>query len=218
MKTLILASSAAIALLSVPAQAQQTQQGWYAGGLLGYVWNQDQKWSGEPGKATVVLDDGYDVSLFAGYNFGALGTAGSARAELEYSWRKSDVGKFKDNGVTIPDSSGSYTESALFVNAFYDFDQSGSVWVPFVGAGVGYGKLDYDNFKLNGNTVLDDSDSVWGYQLIAGVGYTLNPQTRLFADYRYRDWDDSNVKQPWGTKVKIENASSSLNFGVLYQF
>lgn len=214
MKKFILAVTALTAFSAAPALADE---GFYVGALGGYVWNNNQAFKDSGTKYTVTLDGGYDVSVFGGYNFGSVGTAGSARGEVQYSYREADVNDVKVNGSKA-NAGGTYTESGLFFNGYYDFDQSGAPLVPYVGAGVGYGRVNFDNYAAGGNVVLDKGDDLWSYQLIAGAGYNINPTTRVFADYRFRSWQETDVTARNGSSAKITPQSSSLNVGVLIAF
>lgn len=202
-------------LLAIPVSAEP---GFYIGGLIGGVWNSDQDFSAGGDKFSLSSDFGGDFSLMGGYNFGMVGDYGSARAELQFSGRSSDVDNFKVKGLDTDESGGRLEESAVFLNGYYDFEMENPAWVPYLGAGVGYGNLNYDKASIDGIKVLNGSDDVWGYQLIAGVGYDFSPKTRVFADYRFRQWQDVDIKTQFGDKASIGNSSSSINLGVMYTF
>jgi OOP family OmpA-OmpF porin len=66
--------------------------------------------------------------------------------------------------------------------------------------------------------VLDDSDSVFAYQAIAGLGYHLNWRTQLFADYRYFAAADSSLSTRTNVSVVVDYADYTLLFGLRFSF
>ncbi|QIE43232.1 outer membrane protein [Meridianimarinicoccus aquatilis] len=207
MKRTLLVTTAIVLAASTPIFAEG---GFYLGALVGGVVNQNQDLDGSAGGLTISLDGGADLSIFGGYDFGKVGKLGSLRTELQFSGRASET-----DGAT----EGTYTEEAVFLNVLHDFTLSEqSKWVPYLGAGIGHGKLEYDDYRANGTTLLNGSDEVWGGQLILGLGYQLTEGARVFADYRYRNWADTKVSDVSGRAVSIDNASSSINFGAAYTF
>ena len=55
-------------------------------------------------------------------------------------------------------------------NVDYDFD-TGSRWVPYVGGGLGVATISVDTETDTGTSLVDDSDTVFAYQVGAGIGY-----------------------------------------------
>ena len=97
----------------------------------------------------------------------------------------------------------------LFANLYYGFGNGNSRFTPYVGVGVGAMrvKLDYSatsirnsdrdallalgrNPNAAGTTSRADkslSDTLWGYQFMAGVDYALGPASALTVKFRYGD-------------------------------
>ena len=98
------AIAAATLVAITAAAAAHADDGFYIGGLVGGVSNPDED-----------FDVGVDLSVFAGYDFGRIGGAGSLRTELQFSGRASDP-----HGAGADD--GTYSEEATFPNVFHDFD------------------------------------------------------------------------------------------------
>ena len=59
---------------------------------------------------------------------------------------------------------------AFMANVDYDFD-TGSRWVPYVGGGLGVATISVDTETDTGTSLVDDSDTVFAYQVGAGIGY-----------------------------------------------
>ena len=73
--------------------------------------------------------------------------------------------------VTGPrDLVGDFSMLAFMANVDYDFD-TGSRWVPYVGGGLGVATISVDTETDTGTSLVDDSDTVFAYQVGAGIGY-----------------------------------------------
>lgn len=143
----------------------------------------------------VSVDNGYGLGVAGGYDFGP------ARIEIEGSYRDSNVGKLKVNGV-VAGGSGDLQIQALMINGFADFKTGGMV-TPYVGAGVGYAKVELNH----------DDDSVPAGQVSAGVLIALSPSVAIDLGYRFMATDDPEIQ---GQKIKIRQHSALL--GVQFRF
>jgi len=97
-------------------------------------------------------------------------------------------------GFGIPLSSGAFTSAggssftnshsgdirswAIMANAWYDFNPGGT-WHPYVGGGVGYADVEFEAGPVSA------SDSGLAFQFAVGIGFDINPTTRLSGEYRY---------------------------------
>lgn len=86
---------------------------------------------------------------------------------------------------------GDFQALTFKVNGFYDIDL-GFAWKPYVGGGIGLTKVSVDvSSGTTGNVLVDDSETVFSYQVGGGVGYEFPlPEGRsitLSLDYRYFD-------------------------------
>ncbi len=86
---------------------------------------------------------------------------------------------------------GDFQALTFKANAFYDIDL-GFAWKPYVGGGIGLTKVSVDvSSGTTGNVLVDDSETVFSYQVGGGVGYEFPlPEGRsvtLSLDYRYFD-------------------------------
>jgi outer membrane protein OmpA-like peptidoglycan-associated protein len=104
------------------------------------------------------------------------------RTELEGGYRRNNV-KEINNCPTCGDS-GDQTAWTAMVNALYDFQTDG--WVhPYLGVGVGGADVKFQGIGPIGGTNFDDSQWVFAYQGIAGIGITLDRPVEAFIEYRY---------------------------------
>ena len=141
----------------------------YVSGNFGLVSASDANLSGEAGSAgELSMHQGYGFLAAVGNNFDGL------RAEAEIAYRTNDLNK-NSNRPAI----GDIKSFAVMGNLLVDFAASENVR-PFLGAGMGLAKIDGNSTFLN-----DASDTVFAYQLMAGVGFPLTHVTTIDLQYRY---------------------------------
>ncbi len=126
-------------------------------------------------------ETGFGASGALGYDFGAV------RVEGEVAWRRVDIETIEVRDATgslraIHDVTGVIepelpTRTAVLsgmVNGWLDLDLALPVQ-PFIGGGAGVARVSSDN----------SSDTVFAWQVGAGIGYPLGPTVTLQAGYRY---------------------------------
>lgn len=209
MKHRLLFAAAAAALLA-PSIAVAQDSGVYLRGQAGYGIftdadlspDDDQFGTGFNGE--VVAEGNGALSLGIGYDYG-----NNWRVELGVDSLYNDLGAI---GEQIQSSAKLRTTSYM-LNALYDFDDFGR-WEPYVGAGVGFteGKanLTANDFPSSSNTVIrnpacvtaatsptlvracdtDSSDSVFSWNLIAGLGYKITERLHWDTNYKYTNMGD----------------------------
>lgn len=154
---------------------------------------------------------------------GALGSAaigmrhGPFRGEIEGLYSESDDKSNNVSGVGSANSDGKTKLTAAMGNAYYDIANVKG-FVPYVGGGVGYGHVKFDNYRANGANLVDKSDNVLAYQGIAGVSYQINPCWDLTAEYRYIGTQDASVRTSAGNKTDISYDSNNVLVGARYNF
>lgn len=118
---------------------------------------------------------------------------------------------------------GDITMLAVWANAFYDFDLQ-SAWKPYVGGGLGFARVSIDaKSEATGSSLADDDDTVFAYQIGAGLGYALSqsPERTLTAtlDWRYYGSDDPALKgDVTGAKFHTEIDGHYAGAGIRYGF
>lgn len=229
MVTRLLMASAALTLTASTLAAQSLTEGAYIQGFLGYSQLQDTDFSGTIGGASQSVDTEFDGGFGLGVAVGTeiprwsndkIGT----RVELELSYRDNDVDSvdFSGNGPgSEANISGDVSQTSLFANVLFDFKQN-SAWTPYAGFGIGAAYSDLD-FAYGPGVALDDSDTNFAAQLIAGVAYDINATTAFTVDARYsRAFDVSSERlAPNGAStgtVEDDLDTFSVNFGLRYSF
>jgi len=165
----------AVPLLMLAGHAAHADvPGWYIGAGAGWSDLQEMKNNG----TDIRFDNGFLVSGFAGYNFGAL------RAEGEIGYRHHDVKSLSSGGVGLTSPSGDASALSFMANGIYSFFPQ-SRFTPYLGAGIGVARLSLNSVAGSGATIVDSDDTRFAYQGIAGVSYALTPSVSLGLDYRY---------------------------------
>jgi opacity protein-like surface antigen len=128
----------------------------------------------------VSYDLGYSAGAMVGYSFGGV------RVEFEYNYRDNPADTIATAGGT-QFATGSLTWNSYMVNVLYDFD-TGSKWVPYVGAGLGATKVKANNIHsadlTQTGSYLNGSDNAFAAQFIAGVEYAVSDKLGITVDWR----------------------------------
>jgi outer membrane protein OmpA-like peptidoglycan-associated protein len=192
--------------LSVPgaAMAQQTT-GFYVGGAGGYNILEDADISRITPGVSATFKDGWAASGTAGYGLG-----NGIRLELEYAYRENKVDKLGGTG-----GSGTATSHAVLTNVLYDF-ATGTPFTPYVGAGLGVGRVSYDDFRLGG-TPFSASSTEFAYQGIAGVSYGITPNLKIDVDYKYFSTLDPRF-QVASARIDSEYHAHTIFVGLRWEF
>ncbi|WP_170545891.1 outer membrane protein [Ruegeria arenilitoris] len=229
MVTRLILASAALTVSASALAAQSLSDGLYIQGFAGYSQLQDSDFSGtvngSPQSVDTEFDAGYGLGIAVGteiprWSNDRIGT----RVELELSYRDSDVDgvNFSGNGPGAEGNiSGDVTQTSLFANVLVDFKQAGA-FTPYVGLGLGATYSDLD-FAYGPGVALDDSDTNFAAQVIAGVAYEINANVALTLDTRYsRAFDVSSERlAPNGAltgTVEDDIDAFSVNVGLRYGF
>jgi len=202
----ILLSIAAVTMIAVPMNSFSAEDSVYIKGNIGLGMALDSDIDNMPnnaGTAKMTLDSGFLATAAVGYDF-----TGPFRVEGEYGWQKNDLDQLSFNNQFGNFQEGDLTTQSLMVNAYYDLATS-SPWSPFVGAGIGWAKVDLDTPALP----LGDNDDVFAYQLMAGVSYAIDDQWSIDGQYRFFGTQDATIQ---GADFSMN--SNDLMIGLRYNF
>ncbi len=176
----LLITAAAFAVISGgaagKAEAQTTgrytyDRNMYVSGSLGYSFLGESEV--ERGIFRGDLDNTFGLSGAIGRSWGP-----NSRGELELQYREADIDAF---GIF-----GDVETWGIFANGYYDFDL-GMAFEPYVMGGLGAMVHDAStNFTSN-------SDTVFAWQVGAGINADLSPQVQYFTGYRYQNGWEANL-------------------------
>ena len=198
-------------LMAMPAFA--ADQGLYAevGAGLALLRDSDLTDSTAPGFVLETdFDNGYLVNAALGTKFGA------ARVEGEISYQKNDFDSASIAG--IPGSaalSGDVSSLAFLMNGYFHFGGN-ATFSPFITAGLGAAKVEVNDLTVVGSVLppVSDDDTVFAYQLGAGVDLKLNDAVTVDFKYRYFATSDPELF----ITGKAEISSHNLMAGVRCTF
>lgn len=192
--------------------AAYSAAGPYVSGNIGMVIPEDSDVTDStyPG---VILDTEFDtgmaIGMAAGYAFDY-----NFRLEAEITYQQTDFDKGSIAGVGSTPLSGDASCFAFLVNFYYDFKNS-SRFIPFISAGVGIAYAEVDDFNAPGSGYpsASDDDTVFAYQLGAGVGYAVSETVLIDCKYRYFALDDPDFDT-----TTAEYASHNIYLGLRLAF
>jgi len=144
------------------------------------------------------FDPGVYVGGAGGFDFGFL------RLEGELSYKEADMKSIKDNtgANQYRDIDGNLGALAFMGNAFFDIHNATPV-TPYLGGGIGFATLHMaDTYATNTTTnnsrdhmYPKDDDTVFAYQLGAGLDIALTRRFSLDLGYRYFNTDRANFSR-----------------------
>jgi opacity protein-like surface antigen len=172
-------------------------KGFYAGGAVGVNILTDSDVEGGGTTTSVDFDTGYAGLGAVGYGFG-----NGLRLEGEIGYRDNDA-----------DDIGSAKAWDFMGNLLYEFPSKGK-FRPYIGAGIGAVRTEFEDGLVAGGNIIDDNDVVFGYQGIAGVAVALHERIDLTLDYRYLGTSDSTFSTAAGGKVDAEYDSHTFMVGL----
>lgn len=155
------------------------------------------------------FDTGFTAGVAVGYGFSDRQRFGSGlwnnlRIEAELGYDESDIENDSSNAELS-------VQKYMF-NVYYDFD-TGTNWRPFVGGGVGAADIEADGVSL-----VDDDDTVFAYQVRAGVAYQFTPTISGTLGYRFFDTEDPEFRSASGTQFDTETRSHAVEVGIRIRF
>ena len=208
----LLISGAILASASSAALADSTYIGIHG------MWTdlKDFDFNVAPGTVESQFDSGVGFGITLGRSFDQF------RGELEYSSRKNDIKSHSLNGgSTLPGSKGEAKSDAFMLNGYYDIDTN-SAFVPYLGAGFGMAKVKFDDFGVAAiPDVLNDNESQFAYQFMAGGEYRFADTWGLFAEYRYfatADVDVNTSSATGGVSNSIAYKTNNILVGARFRF
>ncbi|MHA6721527.1 OmpA family protein [Sphingomonas sp. RS2018] len=233
MRKLAIVMALATTALTTPAMARD--DAWYVGVEGGAMIVEDIDFDirttagvTTANAATVDHRYGFDVDGIIGYDFGAF------RAEAEVGYKRANLDGYRSS-VTTPvygttgalgnQASGNFdyaggTTSVLsfMVNGLLDFGDDDGV-TGFVGGGVGVARVKAEDYGLNRRgAFLNDSDTVFAWQALAGIRAPLTDNVDATLKYRFFNADDVRLVDVTGRGFDGRYRSHSILGGLTYNF
>ena len=222
MRKLAVAVALASTTLASPVLARDNS--WYVGVGAGAMLVEDLDLDIGTFNNAGTLDHraGYDVEGTVGYDFGGF------RAEVEVGFREADIksGRFTTPGIpSLPGGAGSFTGStalngdsnalSFMVNGLLDFGDDDGLQ-GFVGGGAGVARVSVE--PVFAGPFLDDSDTGFAWQAIAGVRAPLSDNIDVGLKYRFFNADNLDLVDQAGRDVSTRFRSHSILGTLTFNF
>jgi outer membrane protein OmpA-like peptidoglycan-associated protein len=213
MKKLSVSALALVAaLVAAPFAAHaDTTPGWYAGAGFGATFDNDPTIYAPTTTRRTAEEERANLDLLGNVGFA---WDNGLRLEGEYFHNQSNV---KSVEAAPTGAGGHLSNNTLFGNVFYDCNM-GSMFTPYVGAGVGPDFANVKSVGANGVGYLRGDTTTLGYQGIVGVSAQLDDNWAVTADYRYVGSTDPKVDSTIRGQGRVENDSHNLLVGIRYSF
>lgn len=162
-----------------------------------------------------------DISLEFETGWAGIGAIGyrienfRAEAELGYQANDYDQAEFLGYGIAL---SGDVTTTTFLANAYYDFF-NGSKWTPFLTAGLGMAKVEVNDMMILGDSASwSEDDTVFAWQVGAGVSYAVNQNFDLELKYRFQMTDNLELAD-YNDRLTVDGPSThNIYLGARFMF
>ena len=179
-------------------------RGIYVGASAGAVIRPDTILSSPSlGTETMEFSPGFTFGGFLGYDFG-----NNIRLEGELSYHENEI---RTGGGKDPQA----VTSAMMFNGYYDVPSETRLKLYF-GGGLGVATAQLETVSLG--QVIDANESVFAYQLEAGIGWNYNPKASFSLGYRFFDAADPEFVLPAGQRVQMGLKTHELILKMRYLF
>lgn len=195
--------------------------------------NDTNQWVSDRGYTSTIVDktledNVWGAKLAVGNEFKMCKPYAKAfRVELEYGITDDTENKgsygHNINGFTIPTGYGIESRiQTVMINGYWDIN-TGTKFVPYIGAGIGYANIREKAFVSNQyatETAKDKEDNL-AWQLSAGVSYEITADLDAELGYRYTDYGTIKQSESRGyyqSGMKRDYDSHEVLLGVRYTF
>ena len=170
--------------------------------------------AGAVGVVDTELDEGSALKFILGKQLESF------RVEAEIALRMSEVEAHKLGSDTLPGSVGDAESKGYMLSALYDIGDTSKRVVPYVGAGVGVGAVQFENYTIDGvPSVLNDEDAGFAYQFMLGLTIGLTDNIKLGLEYQYFSVLDLEVQTELGANnTDIDYDTQNLFAALRYHF
>ena len=222
MRKLALGMALASTALATPALARDSQ--WYVGVEGGAMVAEDLSINvaGNNGASKVDHDAGYDFDGIVGYDFGGF------RLEAEVGYKAAAANRVLANAPGIPGTAagggatfgprsinGEVNALSFMLNGLLDFGDDDGIQ-GFAGGGVGVARTEVTN--IFAGPYLDDSDTGFAWQLLAGVRAPLSDSWDVGLKYRFFNADKINLVDQVGRANNTRLRTHSILGSLIYNF
>jgi len=211
-------------LFATPAAARDGA--WYVGGDFGAMIVEDVEFDfGAGTEVTLDHEYGYDGALFVGYDLGTF------RLEAEVAYKRAHVDEIETlivlPGMTIApvppqtviDGGGRTSALSFMINGMLDFGDDDGI-SGFVGGGGGVARVHYSGIRAfeNHPAFIDDSDTRFAWQIVAGVRQAVSDNIDVTVRYRFFNVHNASAADFGGFDSESRFRSHSVLGGITFNF
>ena len=226
-----LAIVVALSSTAIATPALARDGAWYVGGDFGAMIVEDVRFDVGTAEDAIVVDHeyGFDGAGFVGYDMGAF------RLEAEVAYKKARIDEFESTlrlpgtgpgpvgstiATTFSNAGGGNTSALSFmVNGLLDFGDDDGI-SGFLGGGVGIARVNFNNQRAfaNQGAFIDDSDTRFAWQLLAGVRQAISDNIDVTVRYRFFNAGDLEMVGFGGRDFSTRLRTHSLLGGLTFNF
>jgi len=173
--------------------------------------------NGIPFDERVEFDPGINIGGTGGFDYGLV------RLEGELSYKHGEMATITDSsGVQYRNVDGTVGALAMMFNVFMDLHNPSPV-TPYFGGGIGVAALHLsDTFGTSDGSrtllYLEDDDSVFAYQVGAGLEIALNRSLSLDLGYRYFATTKGRFDSSYDIDTELKFQSHNAAVGLRVKF
>lgn len=227
MRKLAIVVALSSTVLATPALARDGA--WYVGGDFGAMIVEDVEFDVGAREDAIIVDHeyGFDGAGFVGYDLGMF------RLEAEVAYKRARIDGIQTTiglpgaagfNRTIPqttvDAGGGNTSALSFmVNGLLDFGDDDGI-SGFIGGGAGIARVNFNNQRqfANQGAFIDDSDSRFAWQVLAGVRQAITDNIDVTVRYRFFNVGDLEMVGFNGETFSSRLRTHSLLGGLTFNF
>lgn len=206
----LLGAAAALALLLPLAASASSDQGFYLGGNLGVNLPGNAEYEDATNTNTLDSDAGFAGAVSGGYQF-----SNNWRVQGEFGARLNSVSDITGTGAAAPD--GNVNVYSVMADAIYGIP-TGTKFTPYIGAGAGVAFVNANSVSTILGSNIDDTDTVFAYQGIAGIEYDVTPSLKAGLDYKYFRTANTSFTSAAAVDVDGEYEDHTVTVGLRYIF
>lgn len=166
------------------------------------------------------FNPGIFIGGTGGYDFGMI------RLEGEMSYKNAEIKNITEQstGYQFRNPDGNLGAFAMMVNSFIDLHNDSPI-TPYLGGGIGFAVLHLSNTygtdtRSNSRLLLypEGNDTVFAYQVGAGLDIAINRMFSLDVGYRYFNTERASFGRDWLTSsgIRYESHNVAIGFRVRY--
>lgn len=227
MRKLAIVVALSSTVLATPALARDGA--WYVGGDFGAMIVEDVEFDVGTAEDAIIVDHeyGFDGAGFVGYDLGMF------RLEAEVAYKRARIDGIQTTiglpgaagfNTTIPQTTvdaggGNTTALSFMVNGLLDFGDDDGI-SGFIGGGAGIARVNFNNQRqfANQGAFIDDSDSRFAWQVLAGVRQAITDNIDVTVRYRFFNVGDLEMVGFNGATFSSRLRTHSLLGGLTFNF